>query len=80
MATWLMPICEACTRLGPAADGTGYACEAFPDGIPEAIYPEGFDHRQPYPGDNGIRFELDPTQADQLARYDASLIESSSPE
>lgn len=32
-------------------------CDAFPDGIPRAIFFEYFDHRKPYPGDRGIRFE-----------------------
>ena len=33
-------------------------CEAFGEQkIPEEIYAGGYDHRQPYKGDNGIRFE-----------------------
>lgn len=32
--------------------------------IPDAIYVDGFDHRRPYPGDNGIRFESEPEFAD----------------
>lgn len=31
-------------------------CDAFPDGIPDAIYQDGFDHRRAYPGDHGIRY------------------------
>ena len=32
-------------------------CAAFPDGMPEDDEWEDFDHRRPYPGDHGIRFE-----------------------
>lgn len=34
-------------------------CEAFPKGIPLAIQ-TGVRHDVPYPGDNGIRFDLAP--------------------
>jgi hypothetical protein len=32
-------------------------CAAFPDGIPEPIAMDAFDHCLPYPGDHGIQFE-----------------------
>lgn len=68
MTTPSVPICEACDRL--VAEFGNYHCAAFPDGIPDAIYLEGFDHREPFPGDHGIRFDLDPTEADTLAVYE----------
>lgn len=36
-------------------DFTG--CKAFPNGLPDEIADYGYDHRHPYPGDGGIRFE-----------------------
>lgn len=32
-------------------------CRAFPTGIPAPISENRFDHRKPFPGDQGIRFE-----------------------
>ena len=43
--------CRACRHFDR---GT---CVAFPLGIPDAISADSHDPRQPYPGDNGIRFE-----------------------
>lgn len=65
------PICDACSRLGPKPDGPGLACEAFPAGIPDAILVEGFDHRQAFDGDNGVRFQLEPGADGRLAAYEA---------
>ena len=35
----------------------GRRCRAYPDGIPDAILMNRHDHRSPYKGDSGLRFE-----------------------
>lgn len=36
-----------------------FTCSAFPKGVPGIVSNGNFDHRKPYPGDNGIQFEID---------------------
>lgn len=78
MTSGPVPICTSCARLGPCADaelpGFGNCCEAFPAGIPDTIYIDGFDHRQEHPGDRGIRWVLSDEEgaSDRLAAYEAS--------
>lgn len=58
----IIPQCFDCRhfRVAKAPDPTvPLTCDAFPDGagIPHAILLARHDHREPFPGDRGIRFE-----------------------
>ena len=50
------PMCVRCKHFRIDEKRNRLVCDAFPDGIPEEIL-RGYDHRKPYPGDHGIRFE-----------------------
>jgi hypothetical protein len=53
--------CSTCARfVSPWASADYRAtCEAFPQGIPQAVLDNTLDHRQPIEGDNGIRWQSD---------------------
>jgi hypothetical protein len=48
-------LCASCTHLDE-----NLTCKAFPDGIPVTIVDGNADHREPYVGDRGVRFEQHP--------------------
>ncbi len=59
MASWPAPMCLECVHYNQQSiDRLG--CKAYPRAIPAAIIKGEHDHRQPYKGDNGIRFKARP--------------------
>ncbi len=63
MTSYPPPMCMLCSR-----NRGGIACDAFPDRIPDAILQSRYDHRRPYKGDHGVRFEpIDDNAAEAVA-------------
>jgi hypothetical protein len=57
MTTIVMPICLVCRHYDRTAPGPGIRCAAFPNGVPDEIFTSEADHRMPFDGDGGVRFE-----------------------
>ncbi len=55
MTSIATPICGGCAHL--IGDLMDPKCAAFLSGIPREILLSQADHRQPYPGDQDVRFE-----------------------
>ncbi|MGI5180295.1 hypothetical protein ACQEVZ_28650 [Dactylosporangium sp. CA-152071] len=55
------PQCWACRHYRSWVESPAHlrtsTCAAFPEGIPQTIFFGGADHREPYLGDNGVRWE-----------------------
>lgn len=65
------PLCDTCSRWDDAAYPDPPRCEAFPDGIPDAIL-DGADHRTAFPGDGGLRYVMVPGAEADLAAWVAA--------
>ena len=50
--------------------GVTCLCTAFPEGVPEEIINNKFDHRHSYPGDHGIRWEQSESSLQRLGPID----------
>jgi hypothetical protein len=59
--TTTLPLCSLCKHKHQDSltfRNSFPTCDAFPNGIPEAVRKNRIDHRKALAGDNGIRFEL----------------------
>lgn len=60
MTSGPIPLCTSCAHRTHGIFEDGPTCAAFPGGIPDAIFIGGFDHREPFPEDHGIRWRFQP--------------------
>jgi hypothetical protein len=52
------PACLDCKHYHRSDSGpVAFACDAFPDGIPDEILLHRNPHTAPFPGDHGLQFE-----------------------
>lgn len=67
-------ICESCRWFKVSLEGRNrdvvrFHCRAYEGAIPERILNDGFDHRKPYFGDGGVRWEMDYERAHMFLHY-----------
>ena len=55
-AETVQPVSDQCLSCANHFDSM-WGCSAYPQGIPDAILLAKHDHREPYPGDKGIRYK-----------------------
>lgn len=66
------PQCGICRHLAES----GRRCVAFPEFIPEPIWTNVADHRGPFAGDGGVRFEPNPAVDPELVRETLSALDA----
>lgn len=60
--------CHACRHFrGRRSFDEPFTCDAFESGIPDEVFSNKRDHRQPIEGDNGIQWE--PLPGDEYPEY-----------
>lgn len=52
--------CIFCIHLRPSKPGESLRCDAFPEALPLVIFTGKVSHEEPFKGDHGIQFEIDP--------------------
>lgn len=55
----MKPLSCPCYRCKHLLGSKAGRCNAFPGKIPDQIWSGKLEHRQPFPGDHGIQFEVD---------------------
>ena len=68
MTSVVSPVCFGCTHMYPSGPNHDLKCDAYPSDIPWDILLSKVDHRQPYPGDNGVVFEPKSPEDEQYAQ------------
>ena len=63
-----LPICHGCKHVDRNSLRGPLRCAAFPEGIPQEIVENKFLHRNAYPGDSGLLYEVMPQR--RLMRYE----------